>query len=164
MDHEADDFESSLREFSPAKLSDALQSRILEIADNNPAKELHPATDTGNIRKFHFLRPLAAAAAILITATGVFFAVLNNIETNSAANADGMAMAPEKAPFVPLHTENIFEGVHDDGLFLTNEKVPVQGVRYRFSDSFKWKNPQDGSVIEMTIPSERLFLLPVQTD
>jgi hypothetical protein len=75
-----------------------------------------------------------------------------------------MAMAPGKAPFVPLHTENIFEGVHDEGLFLTNDKVPVQSVRYRFSDSFKWKNTQDGSVIEMTIPSERLFLLPVHTD
>ena len=95
MDHEADDFESSLREFSPAKVPDALQSRILEIADNNPEKELHPAAGTGNIRKFHFLSPLAAAAAILIAATGVFFAVLNNIETNPAANPDGMAMAPE---------------------------------------------------------------------
>ncbi|MFP6872267.1 MAG: hypothetical protein VCA55_02060 [Verrucomicrobiales bacterium] len=164
MDHEADNFESSLREFSPAKVPDALQSRILEILDKNPEKGLHPATGTENIRKFHFLSPFATAAAILIGAAGVFFAVLNNIETNPATKPDAMAMVPEKAPFVPVHAENIFEGVHDEGLFLTSGKVPVQGVRYRFSDSFKWRNPQDGSVIEMTIPSERLFLLPVQTD
>lgn len=164
MDHEADNFESSLRAFSPAKVPDALQSRILEIADNNPEKGLPAATGAGNIRKFHFLSPLAAAAAILIAATGVFFAVLNNIEPNPSAKPDGMVMLPEKAPFVPVHAENIFEGVHDEGLFLTDDKVPVQGVRYQFSDSFKWRNPQDGSVIEMTIPSERFFLLPVQTD
>jgi hypothetical protein len=164
MAREDENFESTLRELSPAKVPPPLQSRILEIFDALPETENQPAKAAENISRFHFLRPLAAAAAILIAATGVFFAVLNNLDTPTGANPGGMVMTPGKAPFVPVHTENIFEGVDDEGLFLTGGKVPVHGVRYRFSDSFQWENREDGSVIKMTIPSERLYLLPVRTD
>ena len=163
MAREDKDFESNLREFPPANVPPALQSRILEIFDT-PGEESQPAVVAENISKFHLLRPLAVAAAILIAATGVFFAVLNNLDTHPGTTPGTMVMAPDKAPFVPVHAENVFEGVNDEGFFLTGGKMPVHGVRYRFSDSFKWENPEDGSVIKMTIPSERLYLLPVRTD
>ncbi|MCP4849053.1 MAG: hypothetical protein GY899_14020 [Verrucomicrobiaceae bacterium] len=164
MTQEDKDFEASLRELSPAEVPGALQSQILESLETAYEEGRQPTVVAGTISKFRFLRPLAVAAAILIAATGVFFAVLNNLDTHPGTPPGTMAMTSNKVPFVPVHAENIFEGVEDEGLFLTGEKMPVHGVRYRFSDSFKWENPEDGSIIKMTIPSERLYLLPVRTD
>jgi hypothetical protein len=164
MAQEDEHFESSLREFPPAELPQPLQSSILELFDTPAETAGQPAAAAENISRFSLLSPLAVAAAILIAATGVFFAVLNNLDTHPGTPPDNMVMSREKAPFVPVHAKNVFEGVDDEGIFLTGGKVPVHGVRYRFSDSFQWKNPKNGSVIEMTVPSERLYLIPVRTD
>ena len=117
-------------------------------------KAVHLKISRLRLHLFESIRPLAVAAAILIAATGVFFAVLNNLSTRPQAVPDSIAKQPSTESFVPLHAENVFEGVEDDGLFLTGGKIPVHGVRYRFSDSFHWQNPKDGSVIKMTVPSE----------
>ena len=163
MDPKNENFESELREFTPAELPQPLQSRILEIFDT-ASQSSSPEDIAVKVTSFRILRPLAVAAAILIAATGVFFAVLNNLSTSPQAVPDSIAKQPSTESFVPLHAENVFEGVEDDGLFLTGGKIPVHGVRYRFSDSFHWQNPKDGSVIKMTVPSERLYLIPVRTD
>jgi len=163
MNPENEHFESELREFTPAELPQPLQSRILGIFDT-AAQSTSPEDIAVKVTSFRILKSLAVAAAVLIAVTGVFFAVLNNLSTNPQPPPGGIAKQPSTESFVPLHAENVFEGVEDEGLFLTGEKIPVHGVRYRFSDSFHWQNPKNGSVIKMTVPSERLYLIPVRTD
>jgi hypothetical protein len=163
MNPEDEHFESKLREFTPVEVPQALQSRILEIFET-PETGRQPEDFADKVTAFPILRPLAVAAAVLVAATGVFFAVLNNLSTNPGTGPGTIAENPATKSFVPLRAENVFEGVDDEGLFLTGGKIPVHGVRYRFSDSFHWTNPKDGSVIKMTVPSERLYLIPVRTD
>ena len=163
MNPEDEHFESKLREFTPVEVPQALQSRILEIFET-PETDRQPEDFVDKVTAFPILRPLAIAAAVLVAATGVFFAVLNNLSTNPGTGPGTIAENPATKSFVPLRAENVFEGVDDEGLFLTGGKIPVHGVRYRFSDSFHWTNPKDGSVIKMTVPSERLYLIPVRTD
>ena len=66
--------------------------------------------------------------------------------------------------FVPIKTKNTFEGVSRDEIFISKDRIPYQPVKYQFSDSFIWENKTDGSVIELNIPSQRFFYVPIKTD
>ena len=57
-----------------------------------------------------------------------------------------------------------FETTDIDNIFISEDKIPYQGIRYQFSDSFIWKNKNDGALIEMKVPSQRLFYVPIKTD
>ena len=89
----------------------------------------------------------------------------NRKDINSASTPIiGQLENGEADKFIPIQTENIFEGVVEDNIIISEDKIPYQGVRYQFSDSFIWKNKNDGALIEMKVPSQRLFYVPIKTD
>ncbi len=160
------DLEAALRELEPVEVPRELEARIFEIFEGR-VSEASGGTGSKVVR-FPVLRSIGAAAAIAIAATGVLFAVINTMDRSRSGNGGPLAgdatQLPTSATFVPVRAENVFQGAQDEGVYFTDERVPVRQIRYQFSNSFRWENPQDGSTIEMTVPQEKLFIVPLRTD
>jgi len=159
------EIERNLQELNPAKLPDDLDAKIEKIFKNS----LHLSnedTTHGKIIWLPKMQKLSAAAALLIASIGVFFATLNDQNSsNEATTSKNSVEEPVKGnQFIPINAKKVFEGVKDDGFFLSKDKTPYHGLRYQFSDSFLWENEEDGSSIEMEVPSQRLFFVPIKTD
>jgi len=95
------------------------------------------------------------------------FAFLNDSNNNSkstTSTATNPSPKKDNNQFIPVRAENIFEGLAEDQIILSQDKIPYQGLRYQFSDSFIWKNKDDGTIIEMKVPSQRLYYVPIKTD
>ncbi|MEE2809034.1 MAG: hypothetical protein VYB73_06945 [Verrucomicrobiota bacterium] len=159
------EIEQKLHELKPAKLPDDLNARIENIFEENEPNQNLQSNDR-KIIWFPKLHKISGAAALLIASIGVFFAVLNDKNSSNETTSSEITVNEpiKKDQFVPTNAKNVFEGVKDEGLFLSKDKAPYHGLRYQFLDSFLWENEEDGSSIEMKVPSQRLFLVPIKTD
>ncbi len=158
------EIEQKLHELKPAKLPDDLSAKIENIFENSD----HIQNKHTALRKIIWLpkmQKISAVAALLIACVGVFFAILNDQNSSNKTTSSKVSVNKplKKDQFVPTNAKNVFEGVKDEGLFLSKDKIPYHGVRYQFLDSFLWENEEDGSSIEMKVPSQRLFLVPIKT-
>ena len=165
MKTELQEIEHKLHELKPAKVPESLNAQIEKIFESSKSNQDFDSHEQKTIR-FPKLQKISAAAALLIASIGVFFAVLNDRNSNNetATSKDPLFETTNKDQFIPINAKNVFEGVTDEGLFLSKDKAPYHGLRYQFLDSFLWKNEEDGSSIEMKVPSQRLFLVPIKTD
>jgi hypothetical protein len=159
------EIEQKLYALKPAKLPEPLNAQIEEIFESSKSDQDFDSHER-KIIWLPKLQRISAVAALLIASIGVFFAVLNdrNSSNETASSKDTVDKAINKDQFIPINAKNVFEGVTDEGLFLSKDKAPFHGLRYQFLDSFLWQNEEDGSSIEMEVPSQRLFLVPIKTD
>ena len=168
MENDTKELEDRLSALQPAPVPEGTEARVLEIFDGEiPLTASPDFAEADKVIPFPLWRRLGAVAAVLVACTGVFFALLNNF----GPTPDGGTIANKTTPanpaaptFHPVSAEDVFEGIRDGGVFLSEDGEPVRELHYHFSNSFRWENPDDGSVIEMKVPRERNFLVPVRTD
>ena len=167
MDKNLKEIENLLKQQKPSGL-DTEFKRQIELIFTEKLVQLESLDKENKTIKFPLHQRIATAAAIVIAAIGSLFAFLNDSnrqDINSASTPIiGQPENGEADKFIPIQTENIFEGVVEDNIFISEDKIPYQGIRYQFSDSFIWKNKNDGALIEMKVPSQRLFYVPIKTD
>ena len=167
MDNELKEIEKRLENIKPSKLERELHLKIDGIFDS-PMSEANYERRNKKIIYTIFSQRMAAVAAILIAFIGVFFTFLNDSNKNKLKpTSNNNLIEPNKKVdnrFVPIKTKNTFEGVSREDIFISKDRIPYQPVRYQFSDSFIWKNKSDGSVIEIHVPSQRFFYVPMKTD
>lgn len=166
MDKELKKIEERLEKLKPSNLESNFYQKIDGIF-NSSLEGADYESKNKTILFSSFLQRIAAAAAILIACVGMFFAFLNDSNRNNlspSSNNNIVKKNKENDNFVPIKTKNTFEGVSRDEIFISKDRIPYQPVKYQFSDSFIWENKTDGSVIELNIPSQRFFYVPIKTD
>lgn len=184
MDHDFEQLEADLSRLKPAPVPAALEATIVagfsdDRSSESPSAATTAVTEPDNVvpGPWSAWQKLGAAAAVLVAGVGVFFAVLNQFEPNTGRSAAPVATsksigergsmeAPAKLrpALVPVSADNVFEGVRDEGIILSSDNIPVRQLRYRFTDSMLLENPEDGSEVQLSMPREHLYLVPVQTD
>lgn len=189
MDHDFEQLEADLSSLKPAPVPAELEAtivagfsdRAMSAVNAAPAvTEANETTAAENVitGPWSAWQRMGAAAAVLIAGIGVFFAVLNQFgphsgtspaplatgRSNSIAPGTTEAPAPPRPVLVPVSADNVFEGVRDEGIILSSDNIPVRQLRYRFTDSMLLENPEDGSEVQLSMPREHLYLVPVQTD
>lgn len=165
MENKNKDLEDLLTKYKPSGLDESFNHKINSIFSKNSDKDLAPSEN--KIIPFPFIQKIATVAAIIIAFIGSFFAFLNDSNNNSkstTSTATNPSPKKDNNQFIPVRAENIFEGLAEDQIILSQDKIPYQGLRYQFSDSFIWKNKDDGTIIEMKVPSQRLYYVPIKTD
>ena len=171
------DFEKELLALIPSAVDPDVMNRWLadiQEADTNapkPQAERRGESDE-NSRSylgFGLSMPLAALVCLTGFIAGLLF--LDFSETSGERPSAsiprlGKALGPplfQDLSFEPNTLENRFVSVNDDGVVGVLGEVPFRRVRYQLTDSYQWKNPEDGSRLEMIIPREEILLLPVVT-
>jgi hypothetical protein len=167
MDKELKKIEERLERLKPSNLESDFYQKINGIFDSSVDGADYESKNKIIIFSV-FLQRIAAAAAILIACIGMFFAFLNDSNRNNLESSSNNNIVKTNKEndnkFVPIKTKNTFEGVSRDEIFISKDRIPYQPLKYQFSDSFIWENKTDGSVIELNIPSQRFFYVPIKTD
>ncbi len=106
---------------------------------------------------------LAAAAALLLLARV-------NVDQAPGKRQTVVAMTPvpfaQPVPvndvFVPAGLTQVVYDTRDEGLhFPESGDQPVRRVRSRKRETLKWNNPQTGTSLRVSYPSEEVTLIPV---
>ena len=128
MNSDLKEIEQTLYELKPAKLPDELSSQIEEIFKNSEQNHSTHINDR-KIVWLPIIQKVSAAAALLIACIGVFFAMLNDQNSsNKTTSSKASANEPlKKNQFIPVNAKNVFEGVQDEGLFLSNSQMRFFG-------------------------------------
>ena len=167
MEKKLKEIENLLKQEKPSGL-DTEFKRQIEFIFSEKLGQPESINKQNKIISFPLHQRIATAAAIVIAAVGSLFAFLNDSKRKDINSAStpiiGKLENGEADKFIPIQTENIFEGLIEDNIIISEDKIHYQGVRYQFSDSFIWKNKNDGALIEMKVPSQRLFYVPIKTD
>ena len=79
---------------------------------------------------------------------------------NKQSNSSPVEIA---ARFVPVKARQMLIGAKEEGIYFDSEHRPARKMRYRFIDSYMWKNPADGSSLQITVPREEVFLVRLHT-
>ena len=138
MDKKLKEIENLLKEQKPCGLDTGFK-REIELIFTEQLSQHESLNKQNKIINFPLHQRIATAAAIVIAAIGSLFAFLNDSnrqDINSASTPIiGQPENGEADKFIPIKTENIFEGVVEDNIFISEDKIPYQGIRYKYSDS-----------------------------
>jgi len=156
------DLENQLRALSPAAPSAGLAARIGRDLATAPAAAptagviARPARTTFALRWLRDLGWAGAGAAAMLA--GVMF----------FSPAEKLAPRPVSAPpvadeqsYEPAGTSRELVSVKDSDELIETEDGPVREVRYTYLERLAWAHPGTGARLEIELPREDVFLLPV---
>jgi len=169
------DLEDQLRALSPAAPSADLAARIdRQLAAAPPAVRTagviaRPARATRATLAFRWLRNLgwAGAGAAAMLAGVMFFSAARNPMTPPVTEVAG---APDLAKSEPVSEEQTFEpaetsreliAVNGSNELLETEDGTMRQVRYTYLERLAWAHPGTGARLEIEVPREDVYLLPV---
>lgn len=145
------EIELALRRLPLRSPSDHLDARIAGVLGANRSR-----------RRPSLL--LAAAAAIAVALGSVPF-VLNRtphpLQRPLARGPVDQSAVPSTAG--PLRVERQFARVSDDGVIGTSQGVPVQLLRRTTVRQIWYFDPHTGKKLQVTVPRDQAFLVPVRT-
>lgn len=162
------DFEKRLRALQPSAPSPQLSERIREeLAEPNAIETSRYDPRSGrfveairSIFALRLVRDLGWACAGA-AATVAVIAILHRPDAPVTPLVE--ASAPMSEPDAFEHAETTRELVSAEGsdeLFESDEG-PVREVRYSYLEHHAWSNPRTGARVEIEVPREDVFLLPV---
>ncbi len=181
-DMDDDDLVRALRSVRPTPLSDAAQQRLEKALATDSEQEVQPADPARGVAAVDFaasrsgwsVRRIGLWAAVFIllgTLAGILVREFRVATTPSVAGrgpgegappARSLSLVSDPA-YQPEAVYRELLGARDEGVVAAVGAVPFRQVRYRMLDTYRWGHDQDGSLVEVQIPREEVFLLPVVT-
>jgi len=70
------------------------------------------------------------------------------------------APAMERDQFRPVAATNVLYDLKDEGLVNVDGDTPVRRLRYRYMDTYTWKNPRNNSSLKWSVPRDEIRVLP----
>ncbi len=175
--------EEELRAMVPSDPSDGLRARVFHSLATAEDVESETTHELEGINGSHLLPagrvwfgwvPVAAAAAVALMAVVVFppkggkSAGLNS-GSSAGMVASQVAPAPQAisssaavtpVDWQPMSADSRLEHVAYDGV-RQEESSTYRQIRTRYLDRRTFRNPQDGSTVEVRLPREEIRLVPV---
>jgi hypothetical protein len=162
------DLENQLRALSPAAPSPDLATRIERDLGSTP----RVAQTAGVLARparapvaWRWLRDLgwAAAGAATMLAVVTHFSSPKKREASLALASAPVSIAPVAAEqaFEPAETSRELVSVKNSDELLDTADGPVREVRYTYLERLAWAHPLTGARLEIEVPREDVYLLPV---
>lgn len=161
------ELEAELKKLHPRAASPDLTARIerglAEVSGRTATAGVLPKRRNIRVNWFGLGLGLAAAATLLLLARV-------NVENTPGKRATVVAMTPVpfaqpvqvNDAFVPAGLTQVVYDTRDEGLhFPESGDQPVRRVRSRKRETLKWNNPQTGTSLRVSYPSEEVTLIPV---
>lgn len=161
------DFEAELRALRPAPPSPALELAIArELAEAPRTLVVRPAAGIivrPEKRSRFLLGGLAwAFGGAAVAAVAILAAPLSWTGRGvTAAKSTAPVEAVEPEFFEPLESEREVVATDTSEIFHDEEDGPSQVIRYSSVERHRWTNPATGAVVEVEVPREDFFLVPL---
>jgi hypothetical protein len=162
------DFEKRLHALQPAAPSSELIERIQEeLAEPNAIETSrhHPRSVrlADAVRRILALRLVHDFGWACAGAAAAVAVIANFHHPNAPVARLVEASVPMAEPDAFEHAETTRELVstEDSGELFETEEGPARQVRYSYLEHHAWANPRTGARVEIEVPREDVFLLPV---
>lgn len=167
------EIEDQLRALSPGAPSADLASRIeRQLTDLPPVRTAGViARPARTPRGWRWLRDLgwAVAGATAALALATWFAqaqksttpTTRSVVANTAPAPVLVAAAVDDQAFEPTEATRELVSVKNSNEVLDTEDGPVREVRYTYLERLAWAHPGTGARLEIEVPREDVYLLPV---
>jgi len=168
MDESLQELENELKRLRPRALPESMISRLEHELGAVPAPSRY-ATAT-RLRSWKWAGwSLAGAAAVAMG----FFAVSlwrPGVSTPIAPVTPVVAEAPRpvQAPvanrYEPVRASSVLYDMKDDGVAYLPDQTPGRQVRYRYVDTYTWKNPATKASLKWNVPRDEVRLVKASLD
>jgi hypothetical protein len=161
------ELEAELKKLRPAAASPELTARIerglAEVSGRTATAGVSPKRRNVRVNWFGLGLGLAAAAALLLLARIDVDQLAGKRQSVVAATPLPFAQPVPNDAFVPAGLTQVVYDTRDEGLhFPESGDQPVRRVRSRKRETLKWNNPQTGTSLRVSYPSEEVTLIPVE--
>jgi hypothetical protein len=179
MDESLQELENELKRLQPRRSSEELHARLArELGDPSDAsaRPRYTAKTTLTSWKWFSWRMAAAAAVALVVSLGVWRSL--RTMTPQPAKPENVAqtepVAPKAVPpetqvanntaasdsYRPVGAANVLYDVKDDGAVTLPDNAPARRLRYRYVDTYTWKNPATNASLKWSVPRDEVRVIP----
>jgi hypothetical protein len=161
----------SLRLRGPSpQLVDRLTSELAAETDELAAP-VRRYTTASDLRSWKWLGWRAAGlAAVLALGAGLAYLSFGSrapdaplppakLAVTNSASANP-APAAGRDQFRPVAATNVLYDMKDEGLVNGDGDTPARRLRYRYMDTYTWKNPRNNSSLKWSVPRDEIRVLP----
>jgi len=167
MDEGLQELENELKRLSPRALPDTLVQGI--EGELGPVRRQRRYTTATSLRSWKWAAwSLAGAAALAVG----FFAINSSsspVPITPSASVEPLAVAaPATASsanrYEPVRASSVLYEMKDDGLATLPDHTQGRQVRYRYVDTYTWKNPATKASLKWSVPRDEVRLVQASLD
>ncbi len=173
MDESLHELEAELKALRPRDPSPRLGAQIArELAQDAPAAADQPryttATNLGSWKWLGWPTVAAAAAALAVFAAVGFQMLTRHAEapgTRPAAPAfasNDSATPATSDLYRPVSVASVLYDLQDEGAVTLTDEQPARQARYRYVDTYTWKNPANNASVKWSVPRDEVRVMPAR--
>ncbi len=171
MDESLQELENELKRLRPHALSDRLGSRLER--ELGPASTPRRYTTATSLRSWKWVGWSLAGAAALLAGFAAFTlsrpaeslppAVVAPAATVAEAPTTSVP-APVTNRYQPVRASSVLYEMKDDGVAYLPDNTEGRQVRYRYVDTYTWKNPATKASLKWSVPRDEVRLVRASLD
>lgn len=167
MDESLQELENELKRLSPRSLPDTLVRRLER--ELGPARVGDRYTTATSQRSWKWAGWSVGAAAVLAAGFLVTNIARPPREIGPHRLATPAATPPPAASAVvnryePVRASSVLYEMKDDGLATLPDRTEGRQVRYRYVDTYTWKNPATHASLKWSVPRDEVRLVRASLD
>lgn len=167
MDESLQELENELKRLRPPALPGALVQRLER--ELGPVEAPRRYTTATSLRSWKWAGwSLAGVAAVTV---GFFLSNISRPPVSSIppmATASRTASTLDAAPvtnrYEPVRASSVLYEMKDDGLAMLPDNTQGRQVRYRYVDTYTWKNPATKASLKWSVPRDEVRLVQASLD
>jgi hypothetical protein len=167
MDDSYQELEDELKALRPRRPSARLHARLARDLEASPARGPRYATAT-NLRSWKWLGwPALGAVVALVLAAGVAGWLERSVPDRAAAPAHASsppATGPQTAAgdsrYRPVSASSVLYDLRDEGMVTLENDQPARQARFRYVDTYTWRNPATDASLRLSVPRDEVRVLP----
>lgn len=167
MDDSYPELEEELKALRPRRTSARLRAAIeRDLAAASPARPLDEAAASAP-RSWGWLgwAALGAAAAVLVLGLGGRLVRPDPAPHTAAAPRPsapppGAAEPVAAAQYLPVSAASVLYDLRDEGWVTLDDQLPVRQARFRYVDTYTWRNPATNASVRLSVPRDEVRVLP----
>jgi hypothetical protein len=165
MDESLQELENELKRLSPRALPADLMQRLERELEPVPVAPRRYTTAT-SLRSWKWAGwAVAGAAALAAVAFGIFrqsaVAPITSVPVQIATTP---APVPVTNRYEPVRASSVLYEMKDDGAAVLPDSSQGRQVRYRYVDTYTWKNPATKASLKWSVPRDEVRLVRASLD
>ncbi len=177
MDETLQDLENELKRLPPlrpsARLRQGLEQELGGEVTADSARHYRTATNLSSWKWLGWRTTGVAAALALVAALTLVNSKWPATPEKSAAKqpvplaATGLVVQPRPGStnqaehYQPVTASNVLYDLKDEGPAYVDGDTPARRLRYRYLDTYTWKNSRGNASLKWSVPRDEIRVLPV---
>ena len=82
------------------------------------------------------------------------------VDASASSEMSAVAPAPVADRYQPVGAATVLYDLKEDGVVTLPNRTPARRLRYRYVDTYTWKNPATNASLKWSVPRDEVRVLP----